>query len=240
MPRRTTERHPPDQLYLVARAWFLEVIRTDCPDVLDDLWREAYAPLMLALPQSAAVALLRRQLPQGQHFPPGFPQRCVYEGIERWAQRWNLNTSWIREQAWRTLSFWAANPKLPMGTPVRSTDPADHVVAHRVPVRRQVPYWAPVINTGSRLENWAPVINTGSRPGRRTSREVSRARDHVKFVWFVRHRVCRPPTPLKELAAGAGATNRNVSVDTVRVGVNRVAPMLDLPVPPRGRPRKKR
>ena len=77
----------------------------------------AYAPLMLALPQSAAVALLRRQLPQGQHFPPGFPQRCVYEGIERWAQRWNLNTSWIREQAWRTLSFWAANPKLIMGTP---------------------------------------------------------------------------------------------------------------------------
>ena len=72
MPRRTTEKHPPDQLYLSNRAWFLEVIRTDCPDVLDDLWREAYAPLMLALPQSAAVALLRRQLPQGQHFPPGF------------------------------------------------------------------------------------------------------------------------------------------------------------------------
>ena len=226
MPRRTTEKHPPDQLYLSNRAWFLEVIRTDCPDVLDDLWREAYAPLMLALPQSAAVALLSRQLPQGQHFPPKFPQRCVYEGIERWAQRWNLNTSWIREQAWRTLSFWAANLKLIMGTPVRSTDPADHVVAHRVPVRGQV-------------LRWAPVINTGSRPGRRTSRKVSRARDHVKFVWFVRHRVCRPPTPLKELAAGAGATNRNVSVDTVRVGVNRVAKMLDLPVPPRGRPRKR-
>ena len=227
MPRCKTEKHPPDQLYLSNHAWFLEVIRTDCPDVLDDLWREAYAPLMLALPQSAAVALLRSQLPQGQHFPPGFPQRCVYEGIERWAQRWNLSTSWIREQAWRTLSFWAANPKLVMGTPVRSTDPADHVVAHRVPVRGQVP-------------RWAPVINTGSRPGGRTSRKVSRPRDHAHFVWFVRNRVCHPPTPIAQLAAGAAATNSHVDIDTVRIALNRLAPTLDLPVRPRGRPRKKR
>ena len=196
-------------------------------------------PLMAALPKSAAVALLRRQLPRGLRFPPGFPQRCVYAGIVRWARRWNLNTPWILEQAWRTLSFWATNPTLPLGTPVRSTDPMDHVVAHRVPVRGQVPYWAPVINTGSRLGNWATLINTGSRPGRPTGHQVRRPRDYVQFVWFVRHRVCRPPTPLKELAAGAGATNRNVSVDTVRVGVNRLAPMLDLPVRPRGRPRKR-
>ena len=128
MPRRTTVKHPQDQLHAVARAWFLEVIRTDCPKVLDDLWRVVYAPLMAALPQSAAVALLRRQLPRGLRFPPGFPQRCVYAGIVRWARRWNLNTPWILEQAWRTLSFWAANPELAMGTPVRSTDPC--VLAH--------------------------------------------------------------------------------------------------------------
>ena len=97
-----------------------------------------------------------------------------------------------------------------MGTPVRSTDPADHVVAHRVPVRGQV-------------LRWAPVINTDSWSGGRTSRKVRRPRDHVLFVWFVRHRVCRTPTPLAQLAAGAGATNRKVCVDTVRVGVNRVA-----------------
>ena len=36
MPRRTTVKHPQDQLHAVARAWFLEVIRTDCPKVLDD------------------------------------------------------------------------------------------------------------------------------------------------------------------------------------------------------------
>ena len=84
-------------------------------------------PLMAALPKSAAVALLRRQLPRGLRFPPGFPQRCVYAGIVRWARRWNLNTPWILEQAWRTLSFWATNPKLLFGTPVRSTDPMDHV-----------------------------------------------------------------------------------------------------------------
>ena len=225
MPRRTV-KHPQDQLHAVARAWFLEVIRTDCPKVLDDLWRVVYAPLMAALPQSAAVALLRRQLPRGLRFPPGFPQRCVYAGIVRWARRWNLNTPWILEQAWRTLSFWAANPELAMGTPVRSTDPADHVVAHRVPVRGQV-------------LRWAPVINTDSWSGGRTSRKVRRPRDHVLFVWFVRHRVYRPPTPLAQLAAGAGATNRNVCADTVRVGVNRVAKRLDL-VRPRGRPRKKR
>ena len=200
MPRRTTVKHPQDQLHAVARAWFLEVIRTDCPKVLDDLWRVVYAPLMAALPQSAAVALLRRQLPRGLRFPPGFPQRCVYAGIVRWARRWNLNTPWILERAWRTLSFWATNPKLPLGT---------------------------------------PVINTDSWSGGRTSRKVRRPRDHVLFVWFVRHRVCRPPTPLAQLAAGAGATNRNVCADTVRVGVNRVAKRLDL-VRPRGRPRKKR
>ena len=34
MPRRTTRKHPRDQLSLAARAWFLEVIRMDCPQVL--------------------------------------------------------------------------------------------------------------------------------------------------------------------------------------------------------------
>ena len=48
MPRRTTSKHPRGQVYLSNRTWFLEVIRTDCPKVLDDLWREVYLPLMAA------------------------------------------------------------------------------------------------------------------------------------------------------------------------------------------------
>ena len=33
MRRRTTRKHPADQLYIGVRAWFLEIIRTDCPQV---------------------------------------------------------------------------------------------------------------------------------------------------------------------------------------------------------------
>ena len=148
-------------------------------------------PLMAALPKSAAVALLRRQLPRGLRFPPGFPQRCVYAGIVRWARRWNLNTPWILEQAWRTLSFWATNPTLPLGTPVRSTDPMDHVVAHRVPVRGQVPYWAPVINTGSRPRKLGDSDQHGFE-ARTPYRPPGTATTGLRAVRVVRSAPCVP------------------------------------------------
>ena len=46
---------PPDQLYIEVRAWFLEIIRTDCPQVLDDRWTEVFLPRRAALSQTAAV-----------------------------------------------------------------------------------------------------------------------------------------------------------------------------------------
>ena len=60
MPRRTTRKHPADQLYIEVRAWFLEIIRTDCPQVLDDRWTEVFLPRRAALSQTAAVTLLRQ------------------------------------------------------------------------------------------------------------------------------------------------------------------------------------
>ena len=59
-PRRTTRKHPADQLYIGVRAWFLEIIRTDCPQVLDNRWTEVFPPSRAALPQTAAVTLLRQ------------------------------------------------------------------------------------------------------------------------------------------------------------------------------------
>ena len=111
--------------------------------------------------------------------------------------------------------FWAKYPRLVKSIPVRSTDPA----ASPGPVSGQV-------------REWGTKINAGLRPGGRTGDEVLRPRDDVHFVWFVRNRVCRPPTPLKELVAGTAATNRHVEIDTVRIALNRLAPTLDLPVRP--------
>ena len=223
MPRRTTERHPPDQLHAVARAWLLEVIRTDCPEVLEDLWENVFVPFRNFLSPTSAGTPLKRRGSQAEDVIRGSLHRRVFAAIFRWARRWNLNAPWICDQARRTLLFWAKYPRLVKSIPIRSTDPA-----------------ASPGSVSGQVWEWGTKINTGSRPGGRTSRKVPRPRDHVQFVWFVRHRVCRPPTPLKELAAGAGATNCRVDIDTVRIALNRLAPTLDLPVRPRGRPRKKR
>ena len=120
--------------------------------------------------------------------------------------------------------FGGKNPRSIVGTPVRSTARG---AASRGSVSGQV-------------REWGTKINVGSRPGCPTGHQVRRPRDHVHFVWFVRNRVCHPPTPIAQLAAGAAATNSHVDIDTVRIALNRLAPTLDLLVRPRGRPRKKR
>ena len=96
------------------------------------------------------------------------------------------------------------------------------------------------VRSAARSGSGERKINVGSRPGGPTGHQVRRPRDHVHFVWFVRNRVCHPPTPIAQLAAGAAATNSHVDIDTVRIALNRLAPTLDLLVRPRGRPRKKR
>ena len=183
MPRRRTEKHPQDQVHAVTRAWFLEVIRTDCPEVLDDLWTNVFVPFRNFLSPTAAGTPLRRRGSQAEDVIRGSPHRKVFAAIFRWARRWNLKTPWICDQARRTLLFWGKNPRSIVGTPVRSTARG---AASRGSVSGQV-------------REWGTKINVGSRPGGPTGHQVRRPRDHVHFVWFVRNRVCHPPTPIAQL-----------------------------------------
>ena len=124
MPRRTTERRPPDQLHAVARAWLLEVIRTDCPEVLEDLWENVFVPFRNFLSPTSAGTPLKRRGSQAEDIIRGSLHRRVFAAIFRWARRWNLNAPWICDQARRTLVFWAKYPRLVKSIPIRSTDPA--------------------------------------------------------------------------------------------------------------------
>ena len=96
------DRHQGNLVILAVRAWFLEAVRTWCPEVLEDLWRAVYVPLEARVGRDDAARLLRSPLPV---------DREVETGILRWARRWRLNTVWIRDEAWRTLRFWAAHPR---------------------------------------------------------------------------------------------------------------------------------
>ena len=210
------------RLHAVARAWFLEVIRTDCPEVLDDLWTNVFVPSRKFLSPTVAGKSLKRRGSQAEDVIRRSPHRKVFAAIYRWARRWNLNTPWICDQARRTLLFWGAYRGPVEDTPVWSKDPA-----------------VPPGPVSGKVLRWGPII-AGSKPGGCTGHQVRRPRDHAHFVWFVRHRVCHPPTSIAQLAAGAAATGCHVESDTVRIALNRLAPTLDLPVRPRGRPRKKR
>ena len=64
------------------------------------------------------VALLTRRSPHPVDMPRGSPHRQVRAQIVRWARRWHLNAPWIRDEAWRTLSWWARW--------VRDSRPAGH------------------------------------------------------------------------------------------------------------------
>ena len=112
-------RHPGNLVFLAVRAWFLEAVREWCPEVLEDLWRAVYVPLEARVGRDDAARLLRSSLPV---------DREVETGILRWARRWRLDTVWIRDEAWRTLRFWAAHPRDARGKDDRLR-------------------WAPLINT---------------------------------------------------------------------------------------------
>ena len=100
------DRHQGNQVILAVRAWFLEAVRTWCPEVLEDLRRTVYVPLEARVGPDDAAVLLRSPLPV---------DRGVETGILRWARRWRLNTVWIRDEAWRTLRFWATHPRAARG-----------------------------------------------------------------------------------------------------------------------------
>ena len=95
-------RHPGNLVFLAVRAWFLEAVREWCPEVLEDLRRAVYVPLEARVGRDDAARLLRSSLPV---------DREVETEILQWARRWRLNTVWIRDEAWRTLRFWAAYPR---------------------------------------------------------------------------------------------------------------------------------
>ena len=100
------DRHPGNLVFLAVRAWFLEAVREWCPEVLEDLRRAVYVPLEARVGRDDAAVLLRSTLPD---------DREVETGILRWARRWRLDTVWIRDEAWRTLRFWAAHPRAARG-----------------------------------------------------------------------------------------------------------------------------
>ena len=132
MPRATTRRHPPDQLIHAIRAALLSTIRTECPEVLDDLRDAVFTPLIYsATPREDIVALLKRRSPHPVDMPRGSPHRQVRAQIVRWARRWHLNAPGIRDEAWRTLSWWVRW--------ARDSRPAGRVFG-----------WAPLVNTTPR------------------------------------------------------------------------------------------
>ena len=112
MPRATTQRHPPDQLIHAIRAALLSTIRAECPEVLEDLRDAVFTPLIhSAMPQEAIVALLKRRSPHPVDKHRGSPHRQVRAQIVRWARRWHINAPGIRDEAWRTLSWWALDAR---------------------------------------------------------------------------------------------------------------------------------
>ena len=186
----------------------LSTIRAECPEVLDDLRDTVFTPLIhSAMPQEDIVALLRRRSPHPVDMHRGSPHRQVRVQIVRWARRWHINAPGIRDEAWRTLSWWAR--------------------------------WARDSRPAGRVFDWAPLVNTTARHIAPPTPKLLRPRDGVALIWLVRHRVWPTPASLEDLANDA--TERGyVTPPAVRVAVNRLAHMLDLPVRPSGRPRAPR
>ena len=52
------DRHPGNLVFLAVRAWFLDAVRTWCPEVLEDLRRTVYVPLEARVGREDAAVLL--------------------------------------------------------------------------------------------------------------------------------------------------------------------------------------
>ena len=217
MPRHTTVKHPKDQLHAVARAWFLEVIRTDCPEVLDDLWKNVFVPFRKFLSPTSVGTPLKPRGSQAEDVIRGSQHRRVFAAIFRWARRWNLNAPWICNQARRTLLFWAKYPRLVKSIPVRSTDPA----ASPGPVGGQV--W-----------EWGPVIITGSRPGRPYRRRGAATKGR-RALRVVRSKPCVRPAHAAQGTRRRGG--RHESSRRHRYGTHRVESSCSNARSPRPAPR---
>ena len=78
------------------------------PEVLDDLRDAVFTPLIHSgTPRGDIVALLTRRVPHPVDIHCGSLHRQVRAQIVRWARRWHINAPGMRDDAWRTLSWWA-------------------------------------------------------------------------------------------------------------------------------------
>ena len=210
----------------------LSTIWAEWPEVLVDLRDAVFTPLIHSgTPRGDIVALLKRRAPHPVDIHRGSLHRQVRAQIVRWARRWHLNAPGIRDEAWRTLSWWARW--------ARDARPAGRVFG-----------WAPLVDTTPRpiapiepcpprIPPSAPLVSTTPRSIAPPTPKLLRPRDGVALIWFVRHRVWPTPASLEDLANGV--TDRGyVTPHAVRVAVNYLAHELDLPVRRRGRPRAAR
>ena len=155
MLRATTRRHPPDQLIHAIRAALLSTIRTECPEVLENLRDAVFNPLIYsAMPREDIVALLKRRSPHPVDMHRGSPHRQVRAQIVRWARRWHINAPGIRDEAWRTLSWWVRW--------ARDSRSAGRVFG-----------WVPLVNTTPRHIPPPPHAETAS-PSRWRSPDLAR------------------------------------------------------------------
>ena len=207
-------------------------IWAEWPEVLVDLRDAVFTPLIHSgTPRGDIVALLKRRAPHPVDIHRGSLHRQVRAQIVRWARRWHLTAPGIRDEAWRTLSWWArwARDSRPAGrafgwAPLVSTTPRS--IAPIEPCPPRIPPSAPLVSTTPRTI--APPTPTLLRP-----------RDCGGLIWLVRHRVWPTPASLEDLANGV--TERgHVTPNAVRGAVNFLAHELDLPVRRRGRPRAAR
>ena len=172
MPRATTQRHPPDQLIHAIRAALLSTIWTECPEVLDDLRDSVFTPLSLWMTRDDIVALLRRYSPRVHDPRLGSAHHQVRAQIVCWARRWHINAPGMRDDAWRTLSWWARWARDPR--------PAGRAFG-----------WAPLVD-----------VDTTARLVETPTPTLRRPRDGVALIWLVRHRVWPAPASLEDLANG--------------------------------------
>ena len=102
----------------------LSTIWAEWPEVLDDFRDAVFTPLIHSgTPRRDIVALLKRRDPRPVDMPRGSLHRQVRAQIVRWARRWHLNAPGIRDEAWRTLSWWvrSARDSRPAGQGLLST-----------------------------------------------------------------------------------------------------------------------
>ena len=126
-----------------------------------------------ATPRGDIVALLKRRAPHPVDIHRGSLHRQVRAQIVRWARRWHLNAPGIRDEAWRTLSWWArwARDSRPAGrafgwAPLVSTTPRS--IAPPTPTPRSIaPPTPPALDRHEQLVQMPDVTHPATSASER-------------------------------------------------------------------------